>query len=92
METGVASSATNFRLSEVVSVSGVLEEGSSVDEVISIKAAVLGMPSSKRYENGVWFLPHALNPKPLCDFDLWRLLDCNVGRPSFCHPLLFDQW
>jgi hypothetical protein len=70
VEIGVASSATSFRWSEVVSVRGVLEEGSSVDEVISIKAVALGMPSSKHCESVFWFLPHALYPKPLCDFDL----------------------
>jgi hypothetical protein len=49
--TGSASSATNFRLSAVVRVSGCLIDGSSVDEVISIKAAVPERPSNRRYES-----------------------------------------
>lgn len=88
----MASSATSFRLSEVVSVIASLLDGSSVEEVISIKVAVLEKPSSRRYESVFWFLPHVPNPKLRCDFAPLRLPDCSEGKPSFCHLQLFDRW
>lgn len=88
----MANSATSFRLSEVVSFVASLLDGSSVEEVISIKAAALEMPSSRRCESAFWFLRLSPNPRQRCDFALLRLPDCSAGTPSFCHLPLFDPW
>ncbi len=89
--TGIANSPTRFRLSEVRKVIASRLEGSSVEDVISIKEVVLEMPSSRRCESAVWFPLPESNPMQRCGSVLLKLQGCSVGKPSFCLAPHFDQ-
>jgi hypothetical protein len=72
LATGVANSPIRRRLSEVTSSIASRFDGSSVDEVISIKEVVLEKPSSRNYESVFWFLLLEPNPKLRYDFGLLK--------------------
>jgi len=75
----------------VVKVRGSRFEGSSVEEVISIKAEVPEKPSSRHYESVFWYQHLELSPRQPCGSVLWIYLGDSLGKPSSCHLLLWLQ-
>ncbi len=78
----------SLRLSEVVRVKGSRIDGSSVDDVISIKVGVPEKFSSRSYGNVFLFQLLEQHPMQLYDFGLEIFLDGNVDKPNSCHLLL----
>ena len=75
----------------MVKVRGSRFEGSSVEEVISIKARVPEKPSSRHYESVFWYQHLELSPRQPCGSVLWIYLGDSLGKPSSCHLLLWLQ-